>query len=237
MNCSDLHKVRERSIYDLEIEVWSVAENIWKSETRRNIWALTWQNQPSDRPDAQADLSLLRAHSHFVDFVMSQLISRCFWYSDVLSLNKWCHKYGGLSDRYMSCLMTKPTKWLCAQWRLKSAWASTKSDQCLSLCAQWVAKDPSFLHADSKDSDQSGGCPGWSESSLSAHAILLVLSWGGPHAKCTWDTLATVWSSSVEGCCFWNWNTWVEEFNAFYFFLYFNYLIFFFFFFFKIQRI
>ena len=25
-----------------------------------------------------------------------------------------------------------------------------------SLCAQWVAKDPSFLHTDSKDSDQSG---------------------------------------------------------------------------------
>ena len=25
-----------------------------------------------------------------------------------------------------------------------------------SLCAQWVAKDPSFLHADSKDSDQTG---------------------------------------------------------------------------------
>ena len=24
-----------------------------------------------------------------------------------------------------------------------------------------------------------GGCPGWSESSLDAHAILLVLSWGG----------------------------------------------------------
>ena len=24
-----------------------------------------------------------------------------------------------------------------------------------------------------------GGCPGWSESSLGAHAILLVLSWGG----------------------------------------------------------
>ena len=25
-----------------------------------------------------------------------------------------------------------------------------------SLCAQWVAKDPNFLHADSKDSDQTG---------------------------------------------------------------------------------
>ena len=27
------------------------------------------------------------------------------------------------------------------------------------LCAQWVAKDPSFLHADSEDSDQSGRMP------------------------------------------------------------------------------
>ena len=25
-----------------------------------------------------------------------------------------------------------------------------------SLCAQWVAKGPSFLHADSEDSDQTG---------------------------------------------------------------------------------
>ena len=28
-----------------------------------------------------------------------------------------------------------------------------------SLCAQWVAKDPSFLHADSEDSDQTGWMP------------------------------------------------------------------------------
>ena len=28
-----------------------------------------------------------------------------------------------------------------------------------SLCAQWVAKDPSFLHADSVDSDQTGRMP------------------------------------------------------------------------------
>ena len=28
-----------------------------------------------------------------------------------------------------------------------------------SLCTQWVAKDPSFLHADSKDSDQTGQMP------------------------------------------------------------------------------
>ena len=28
-----------------------------------------------------------------------------------------------------------------------------------------------------------GGCPGWSEYSLGAHAILLVLSWGGSHSN------------------------------------------------------
>ena len=28
-----------------------------------------------------------------------------------------------------------------------------------SLCAQWVAKDPSFLRADSEDSDQTGRMP------------------------------------------------------------------------------
>ena len=28
-----------------------------------------------------------------------------------------------------------------------------------SLCAQWVAKDPRFFHADSEDSDQTGRMP------------------------------------------------------------------------------
>ena len=31
----------------------------------------------------------------------------------------------------MSCDMTKPTKWLCAQRRLRSAWASAQSDRSL----------------------------------------------------------------------------------------------------------
>ena len=46
-----------------------------------------------------------------------------------------------------------------------------------SLCTQWVGKDPSFHHADSEDSDQTGLMP--SLISLGAHAILLVLSWVG----------------------------------------------------------
>ena len=44
---------------------------------------------------------------------------------------------------------------MCTQVRLRSAWASAQSDQS-SLCAQWVAKDPSFLHAVSNDSNQTG---------------------------------------------------------------------------------
>ena len=42
---------------------------------------------------------------------------------------------------------------LCTQWRHRSDWADVQSDQS-SLCTLWVAKDLSFLQADSEDSDQ-----------------------------------------------------------------------------------
>ena len=48
---------------------------------------------------------------------------------------------------YLSRLMTKPT-------------TSAQSDQS-SLGAEWVAKDPRFLHADSEDSDLTGRMPRW----------------------------------------------------------------------------
>ena len=51
----------------------------------------------------------------------------------------------------MSHDMTKPTKWACTQRRHRSPESS--------LCTQWVAKDPSFLQADSEDSDQPGRMP------------------------------------------------------------------------------
>ena len=47
------------------------------------------------------------------------------------------------------------------------------------LCAKWLSKDPSSLHADSETLIRLGGCQGWSESSLGGHAILLVLSCAG----------------------------------------------------------
>ena len=44
------------------------------------------------------------------------------------------------------------------------------------LCAQRVAKDPSFFMRTAKTLIRLRGCPGWSESLVGAHAILLVLS-------------------------------------------------------------
>ena len=55
---------------------------------------------------------------------------------------------------------------MCAQRRLRSVWAS--------VSARWVAKDPSFLHADSKDTDQSGRSPGWSFAERTCHFVVLL---------------------------------------------------------------
>ena len=83
----------------------------------------------------------------------------------------------------LSRLVTKPTMWLCAQRRLRSAWASAQSDQSL-LCAQWVAKGPSFLHADSEDSDQTGRTPWLIRVFAGRTLTLLVLSRGGSFLEC-----------------------------------------------------
>ena len=50
-----------------------------------------------------------------------------------------------------------------------------------SMCAQWVAKDWSFLHADSEDSDQTGWMPRLIWVFTGRTATLLVLSWGGSY--------------------------------------------------------
>ena len=58
-----------------------------------------------------------------------------------------------------SCSVTKPTKWHVRPAKtqisldIRPFWSES------SLCAEWVAKDPRFLHADSKDSDQTGRMP------------------------------------------------------------------------------
>ena len=49
------------------------------------------------------------------------------------------------------------------------------------LCAQCVGKDPSFLHADSEDSDQTGPRLIWVFAGRTL--TLLILSWGGSFGK------------------------------------------------------
>ena len=59
-------------------------------------------------------------------------------------------------QNHLSRIMTKPTKWHVRPWKtqislgIRPVWSES------SLCAQWVAMGLSFLHADSKDSDQTG---------------------------------------------------------------------------------
>ena len=58
-----------------------------------------------------------------------------------------------------------------------------------ALCAQWVAKDPSFLHVDSEDYDQTGRMPRLIWDFAGRTATLLVLSWGGSYK--TWTATQT----------------------------------------------
>ena len=65
-----------------------------------------------------------------------------------------------------------------------------------SLCAQWVAKDPSFLMRTAKTLIRLGGCPGWSESSLGTQSIFVgfVMRW----FKCFSNTFKCVpWDPMV----------------------------------------
>ena len=64
-----------------------------------------------------------------------------------------------------------------------------------SLCAQWLAKDPIFLHADSEDSDQTGRMSRLIWVFAGCTVTLLVLSWGGSYILyyISWDYL--VWAT------------------------------------------
>ena len=80
--------------------------------------------------------------------------------------------------------MTKATKWHVRPAKtqislgIHTVWSES------SLCAQWVAKDPSCLHADSEDSDQTGRMPRLIWVFAGRIVILYVLSWGDMSRIC-----------------------------------------------------
>ena len=132
---------------------------------QRRLW--------SDWADAQADLSLRWAHSHFVGFDMSRLI-RAFTIM-ILTIVYPCLIYWHILQTYfkhhiltlfvVSCKIVALSQfyfrvsmrwlWSCALFEppedktsLRPVWSKSL------LCAQWVtnmAKDLRFLHADSED--------------------------------------------------------------------------------------
>ena len=72
----------------------------------------------------------------------------------------------------------KTNKMICAPSEDSAVWSES------SLCAQWVAKGPMFLQADSEDPDLTGRMPRLiCVFTVGAHAISLVLSWGGSYVS------------------------------------------------------
>ena len=91
----------------------------------------------------------------------------------------------------MSHLMTKPTKWVCAQRRLTSAWASALSDQS-SLSAWRSFGSLATQSAHSKDSDQTGRMPRLIWVLAGGTLTLMVLSWGGSNiVTLLWTSICT----------------------------------------------
>ena len=107
----------------------------------------------------------------------------------MLSYHCYC-LCNGISKYSMSQRTTKPTKWHVRPAKTQISLGIRKSDQSLRCCSQWVAiKIRSFLTRTAKTLVRLGGCPGWSESSLGAHAILLVLSCAGSYRRCRGATI------------------------------------------------
>ena len=67
---------------------------------------------------------------------------------------------------------------MCAQWRLRSAWSFAQSDEVFAvrMTKPWILSYPQD-HTE-KSLIRLGNCPGWSESSLGAHAMLILSCWG-----------------------------------------------------------
>ena len=82
-------------------------------------------------------------------------------------------------DLHSSRLMIKPTKWPVRPAKtqislgIHPVWSESL------LCAQWVAKDPSFLQADSEDSDQTGRMLRliWVFAGHTDHFVGFVMTW------------------------------------------------------------
>ena len=94
-------------------------------------------------------------------------------------LLRWAKNLNSVVLLYMSCHMTKPTKWRVRPVMTKFSlsicpvWSETL------LCAQWVTKDPRFLYADSEGSGQTGWMARliWVFAGRTCHFLGFVVRW------------------------------------------------------------
>ena len=130
-----------------------------------------WASAQSDQSLRCALNGLLRTQAFFMQTAKTDQtgrMPRLIWVFAV-----WIYRFNIRPNlvtlQYMlSRLVTKPTMWLCAQRRLRSAWASTQSDQSLR-CPREETLGPQLpSEHKAKILIRLGGCPGWSESSLGA---------------------------------------------------------------------
>ena len=119
-------------------------------------WSPTWMTKHLDFSANKVGRWSIRCHQKFFNFCderRDQNKRRCYPsiakdYSEIKGKSSIENKFEPPHD--------KPTKWPVRPAKtqlsldIRPVWSES------SLCAQCVAKDPRFLHADSEDSDQSG---------------------------------------------------------------------------------
>ena len=162
------------------------------------IWATSWQNQQNGMcaqlrhrsawASAQSYQSLLSTWKKLGSLATHWVHSKDYQTGWMPKLIRVFAAAAAWQNQKMTCQAVHQA----TQIRLDIHSVSSEA----SLCIQWVAKDPRFLTGTAKTLIILSVCPGWSESSLGWHIILLVLLCGGsnitPSVTClssciTWD--------------------------------------------------
>ena len=124
---------------------------------------------------------------YFCDYINSLslaefcLPSHLFLIKELICFTPCCikRKQSRRKKWHMSQRTTKPTKWHVrpAKPKISQGIRPVRSES--SLCAQLVAKDPSFRNADRKDSDQTGRTPRliWVFAGRTCHFVGFVIQW------------------------------------------------------------
>ena len=147
---------------------WVAKDPSFPSCGQRRLW--------SDWADARADLSLHWAHMPFCWFCHA-VVQILFAWCNIMCYPAKCSIIK--SATFVNCFegIKRATTWqnqqndLCAQWRLRSAWASAQSDQSLRWVLNGWLRTQAFFMWTAKTLIRLGRCPGWSESSLDVQIV------------------------------------------------------------------